>query len=400
MHYSFNSDVSSQSSKGNQPKKGKKGSTILGPRNLERESQNPDFMVPPSTDRGTLPNLWFSFSDTHMRIEEGGWSREITVRELPISTTIASVNMRLTPGGIREMHWHKAAEWAIMLEGKARITAIDSDGNIFIDDVSKGDLWYFPGGVPHSIQELDEGCEFLLVFDDGSFSEDNTFTISDWFAHTPKEILASNFGVSEEEFNKIPDGQLYIMQGEVPGPLHEEEPEKQNPKVENWFSHHLMDQEPVKTNGGSIRIVDSKNFKASKTIAAAFVEIEPGGMREMHWHSNNDEWQYYLQGEGRMTVFASQGKARTFDYRAGDVGYVPRAMGHYIQNTGDQPLIFLEIFKSDEIIDFSLNQWMAMTPPKLLQEHLPLTDEFIEKTLHKEKKTVIKSSSTEEDKEE
>ena len=58
----------------------------------------------------------------------------------------------------------------------------------------------------------------------------------------------------------------------------------------------------------------------------------------MHWHPNADEWQYYISGKGRMTVFASGGKARTFDYQAGDVGYVPFAMGHYIENTGDETL--------------------------------------------------------------
>ena len=90
-------------------------------------------------------------------------------------------------------------------------------------------------------------------------------------------------------------------------------------------------------------------------------------MREMHWHPNTDEWQYYISGRGRMTVFASGGKARTFDYQAGDVGYVPFAMGHYVQNMGDETLRFLEMFRSDRFVDVSLNQWMALTPPELVR---------------------------------
>ena len=71
-----------------------------------------------------------------------------------------------------------------MLTGTARITAIDADGRNFVDDVGVGDLWYFPPGVPHSIQGLDpDGCEFPLVFDDGDFDEDNTFLLSDWIKH-------------------------------------------------------------------------------------------------------------------------------------------------------------------------------------------------------------------------
>ncbi len=118
-----------------------------------------------------------------------------------------------------------------------------------------------------------------------------------------------------------------------------------------------------------MRITDSSNFPASTTIAAALVEIEPGGMRELHWHPNGDEWQYYLSGQGRMTVFGSESKARTFDYRAGDVGYVPFAMGHYIENTGRETLTFLEMFKSPRYADISLTQWMALTPHALDQAH-------------------------------
>ena len=81
--------------------------------------------------------------------------REATIRELPISKTMAGVNMRLKAGGVRELHWHKEAEWSYMLKGKARITAVDELGRTFADDVSEGDLWYFPPGIPHSIQGLD-----------------------------------------------------------------------------------------------------------------------------------------------------------------------------------------------------------------------------------------------------
>ena len=141
---------------------------LILPRNVMRDIQNPNMLVPPITDAGLVPNLKFSFSDTSMILKQGGWSREITARELPVSTTIAGVNMSLTAGGVRELHWHKEAEWAYMLLGRARITAVDQNGRNFIADVAPGDLWYFPPGIPHSIQGL-EHCEFLLVFDDGHF---------------------------------------------------------------------------------------------------------------------------------------------------------------------------------------------------------------------------------------
>ena len=72
-----------------QPRRTGEGGTDPGPRNVIRDRQNPDLLVPPSTDHGTLPNLRFSFADAHMRLESGGWTRQVTQRELGISKDIA-----------------------------------------------------------------------------------------------------------------------------------------------------------------------------------------------------------------------------------------------------------------------------------------------------------------------
>ena len=174
-----------------QPMRPGRGGTDPGARNIPVELQNPDIFVPPATDHGTVPNLKFPFSASHMRLERGGWTRQVTERELGISKEIAGVDMRLNTGGVRELHWHKAAEWAYMLYGRARITAVDEEGRQFVDDVGVGDIWYFPKGIPHSIQGLEpDGCEFLLVFDDGSFSENETFLVTEWLLHTPRSVLA------------------------------------------------------------------------------------------------------------------------------------------------------------------------------------------------------------------
>lgn len=353
------------------------GGPDLGPRNVMLDRQNPNMLVPPATDSGLLPNLKMSFSNTHMQLNQGGWSREITVRDLPIATTLAGVNMSLIPGGVRELHWHQQSEWAYMIWGTARITSVDQDGRNFIADVGPGDLWFFPKGLPHSIQGLGEGCEFLLVFDDGTFSDLNTLSISDWFAHTPPEVLSRNFGVPENAFAHLPKDQVYIYPDQVPGSIESQAVQSPYGTVPLTFTHRLLAQEPLVTPGGSVRIVDSRNFPISTTVAAALVEIKPGAMREMHWHPNADEWQYYLTGQGRMTVFGGNGTARTFDYRAGDVGYVPVAMGHYIENTGNDTLWFLEIFRSDRFEDISLNQWMALTPTQLVQSNLNASPELL-----------------------
>src|SRR5271169_6073421 len=192
-----------------------------GPTNSGLDAQNPDSMWPPSTDSKSLvPTFKYPFSFANKRVYEGGWSREVTVRELPVSKSMAGVNMRLTAGGVRELHWHTAGEWAIMLYGNARITAIDKDGKSFVVDVKQNDLWYFPSGIPHSIQGLEpDGAEFMLVFDDGNSSEAETVLLSDSMAHLPREVLSKNIGVAEPALKNLPKQELFIFQSEVPGSL-------------------------------------------------------------------------------------------------------------------------------------------------------------------------------------
>ncbi|MEV1332524.1 oxalate decarboxylase family bicupin [Micromonospora costi] len=372
-----------------QPERGGKGWRDPGPRDVTRDRENPDLLVPPATDAGTMPNLRFSFADAHTRIEQGGWTREITQRELPIATELSGVDMALEPGAYRELHWHKQSEWAYVLRGSCRISAVDQEGRNFLDDVRAGDLWFFPKGVPHHIQALDEGVEFLLVFDDGAFSENGTFLMSDWFAHTPREVLAKNFGWAPELLDRLPEREKYIFAGQVPPALDRDRVVSPTGDVPSTFSHRMLAQEPMRFPGGTVRIADVSTFAASTTICAALVEVEPGGLREMHWHPNDDEWQYYISGQGRMGVFASTGVARTFDFRAGDVGYVPFAYGHYIENLGSEPLVYLEMFRKPRFADISLTQWMANTPAEVVADTINLPPEVIA-GLPREKRSVVR----------
>ena len=338
-----------------------------------------------------------SFADSHVRIEEGGWTRQTTIKELPTSVELAGVNMRLDEGVIRELHWHKEAEWAYVLEGKVRVTALDTDGGSFVDDVEKGDLWYFPPGHPHSLQGLaPNGTEFLLIFDDGSFSEESTFLLTDWLAHTPQSVKAENFRLPPEVFDTLPAKEKYIFQGELPGPIDKERP-KTFKKSKHNYTHKMLAQEPKVATGGRVRITDSRNFPISKTVAAAHLDIEPGAMREMHWHPNADEWSYFIKGRARVTIFGAKETARTFDYTAGDVGIVPRNMGHFIENLSeDEPLEVLEIFRAPEFQDFSLFQWLGETPARNVKDHLfaddPVGAAKFAKAIEGAEKDVIKSN--------
>lgn len=191
-----------------------------GPKNPAINDQFPSFQSPPATDVGDMQLFWGSFNNAAKRIQNGGWARQVTKSDFAISDAVSGVNMRLGPGGVREMHWHRAAEWAIMTNGNCRITVLDTQGRAYVQDVEVGDLWYFPAGYPHSLQGLGpEGCEFVIVFDEGDQSEYGTLLLTDWLAHTSPELLAKNFGVAQDVFRNIPLQNLWIFQGKEPGPL-------------------------------------------------------------------------------------------------------------------------------------------------------------------------------------
>jgi oxalate decarboxylase len=355
-----------------------------GPENTAMKSINADGFTPPATDHGSVPQFWHSFSAVHRRVQDGGWARQVNVEDFPISTEIAGVNMRLTAGGVRELHWHAANEWSLMLAGNCRLTAIDLDGKSYVADVKQGDLWYFPTGIPHSLQGLGpDGCEFLLVFDDGKFSEDNTTLISDWAIHTPPEVLAKNWNAPQsalDPLKSIPPAGKYIFQAPVPGALANDQQTAANgrPSTPVKFQFAMQGMPPTKSGkNGEVRIVDSSVFPISTNIAMAHVTLKPGGLRELHWHPNADEWQYYLQGSGRMTLFHNKTEARTADFNPGDVGYVPKTLGHYIENTGDTDLVFLEMFRAPKYEDLSLNDWMTHIPPELIIQHLGISQETL-----------------------
>ena len=176
------------------------------------------------------------------------------------------------------------------------------------------------------------------MFDNGYFSEFGTFSISDWLGHTPADVLARNFGLPTSTFADFPKSEVYIATGPVPAALPQEPAPGSLNQVPLSHRYQLLAQAPERFAGGTMRVVSEREFPISSTMTGGLLVIKPGGLREMHWHPNAAEWQYYLKGNGRMTVFGSHGRARTDDFAAGDVGYVPQGFGHYIENTGETDL--------------------------------------------------------------
>ncbi|MBI3925828.1 MAG: cupin domain-containing protein [Armatimonadetes bacterium] len=307
----------------------------------------------------------------------GGVAREASVTEFPISRGIAGVSMFLDPGSLRELHWHaNAAEWGYVVSGRCRTTIYDPEGNSEVNDFEAGDLWYFPRGHGHSIQGIgDEPCHFILVFDNGAFSEFATFSVTDWIGHTPAEVLAKQFNLPSQTFASWPKSEVYFAKGPVPqGPPPDTGAE---PPLTHRF--RLLSQEPQAYPGGEMYLATVQKFPIAKTISGGVMTLEPGALREMHWHPNADEWQYVISGRFRMTVFASKGRARTVEMGPGDVGYVPMGMGHYLENIGQEECHVLIAFNAGDYQEIGLLGWLDSNPDQVVATNFSLSPDIVEK---------------------
>ncbi|WP_435008387.1 cupin domain-containing protein [Tundrisphaera lichenicola] len=329
-----------------------------------------------------LPTFKFELEKSEGKVIGGSSGKEATVEQLPISKGIAGVSMKLEPGAIRELHWHAtAAEWAFVIEGRVRTTVIDPLGNQETNDFGPGDVWYFPRGHGHSLQGMGPGtCHFILIFDNGYFSEFGTFSITDWLGHTPKPLLAKNLGVPESALAGLPEGEVYFARGPVP-------PESQQPPLYGTLrtppethKFELLKQEPHSVHkGGREWRLGSDRFPISTTITGVVLDLDPGGLRELHWHPNADEWQYVISGKVSVTLFGSHGRYRIETLEAGDVGYIPQGYGHSIENIGEGPARVLIGFNTGHYEAIDLSTWIAGNPAYLLAANLGLEKSAIEK---------------------
>jgi oxalate decarboxylase len=329
-----------------------------------------------------LPTFKFELEKSQGKVVGGSSGKEATVKQLPISKGIAGVSMRLEPGAMRELHWHAtAAEWAFVIEGRVRTTVIEPQGASETNEFEPGDIWYFPRGHGHMLQCLGhEPAHFILIFDNGYFSEFGTFSITDWLGHTPRALLAKNFGLPESSFEGLPTDEVYFARGPVP-------PEATPPNLHaplrspaDTHKFRMLAQAPHSTHkGGREWRVGSDRFPIAKTVTGVILDLNPGGFRELHWHPNADEWQYVIEGKLSVTMFGSHGRHRIETLEKGDVGYIPQGYGHSIENLSESQSRVLIGFNTGHYQAIDLSQWIAGNPAGVLATNFGKPGSLFEK---------------------
>jgi oxalate decarboxylase len=318
-------------------------------------------------DVGSIPDFRYSLDGSKPKVTSGGWAKEATVHQFPISKGIAGVHMYLDPGASRELHWHAiAAEWAFIISGRCQTMVLEPSGASEINNYEPGDLWYFAKGHGHSIQTIgDEPCHFILSFDNGAFSEHGTFGITDWIDVTPKDLLAQQFGLPKDAFDAFPKGEAYIQAGEILKP--EDAMEAPWPRESTHKFRLMKDARAVRDfDGGTFRLATVDEFPAQRTMSGGRMTLDKGGLRKLHWNVNANEWHYYLKGRAQVAIFGSGGRGKVAEFGPGDVAYIPQGFGHAIRNVGDEEVEMVQTWDAGKFEEIDLDNWVQASPRYLV----------------------------------
>ena len=328
-----------------------------------------------------LPTFKFELEKSEGKEIGGSYGKEATVKQLPISKGIAGVSMKLEPGD-RELHWHAtAAEWAFVIEGRVRTTVIDPQGRAETNDFEPGDIWYFPRGHGHMLECLgNHPAHFILIFDNGYFSEFGTFSITDWIGHTSKHLLAKNFGLPESAFEGFPKNEVYFARGPIPSEAIPPNHQESLTSPPDTHRYRMLAQEPHSIHkGGREWRVGADRFPTLEDGHRRHPRPGAGRLRELHWHPTSDEWQYVIEGQISVMLFGSHGRYRVETLNKGDVGYIPQGYGHSIENVGGKGCRVLIGFNTGHYEAIDLSMWVAGNPLDVLATNFGKPQSLFEK---------------------
>jgi oxalate decarboxylase len=184
-------------------------------------------------------------------------------------------------------------------------------------------------------------------------------------------------GLPEAALATLPKGELYIGQGKIPPAI----PESLRNGIPNTkqFPHKfkLHAHEPIRFPGGEERIVSSLEFPIQTTVTGILMDLKPGALREMHWHPNADEWQYFISGKARVGIFGAHGRESVDEFGPGHLAFIKQGFGHYIEQVGNEPTQILIVLNSGIYQEISISSWLAANPPSMIADNFGWSKEQV-----------------------
>ncbi|CAL5229795.1 g13188 [Coccomyxa viridis] len=316
----------------------------------------------------------------------GGTFKYSNITSFPGAPAMSATLINLTVGGIRGIHWHDEAEWAYVLSGTCRSVVMEEGRTHPAEtwDYGEGDIWYFRPNEGHMVQGLaPSGCSYLAGYNNGSFSDPDSPSMAAWLDRLPVNIRMQGLGgprLQQNSTNSANSVAGFITQGPMPAPSLEafraSVRKPAQPAVTLTHRYQLSQQAPKSASeGGSITAADKENFPISEAMLGALIVLRPGGMRQLHWHTNEDEWQYVINGTILAGVFTAGGHHEENTLYAGDAGYAPMSSAHWFKNVGSTDSYVVLIFNAGQLTNLEATALVANMPAEVLAADLGITAE-------------------------
>ena len=322
-----------------------------------------------------LPTFKFALEKSKGKVMDGSFGKEATVTQLPISKGIAGVSMRLEPGVTRELHWHAtAAEWAFVIEGRVRTTTLDPLGRSEINDFDPGDVWYFPRGYPHALSCLgDTPCHFILIFDNGYFSEFGTFSITDWLGHASPKLAGEEFRRAGSDVRGLSARKRPIScAARLPPAETQRRSKERSARRPTRTRYRMLAQEPHSIHKFG------REWRVGAEPLSHFADHDrrcprPRAGRPARAALASQRRRMAIRhrrASSASSLFGSHGRYRVETLGKGDVGYIPQGYGHSIENIGGKAGRILIGLNTGNYQAIDLSQWIASNPAYLLGRSL------------------------------
>ncbi|BDA50372.1 probable oxalate decarboxylase OxdD [Coccomyxa sp. Obi] len=318
----------------------------------------------------------------------GGTYKYSNVQNFPGAAGISAALITLFPGGLRELHWHNATEWAIVLHGTCRATVMESGKNRPAEtwDFSFGDVWYFRPNEGHTIQGLRDGCTYLAGYDDGTFEDRRSLSLSAWLSTVPPGVTAQGLGVTEGDVTRhISRNEVtFLPLGPVPNTSLEEFRARvgrppQQPVLQTHRFEIAQVIPEVETPGGYVKVAQVTNFPVSEKMSGALVRFAPGALRQLHWHPGHAEWQYVINGTVMGQVLIEPGVCEEYIMGQGDAGYAPKGSAHWLKNASNNTEAFMVLMFDDGLFtNIDLTWFIGDVDPETAATSLNTSVEFAE----------------------
>lgn len=264
----------------------------------------------------------------------------VSKQQLPILKNLCMRRLTLTPGSIREPHWHpNAVELGYCIQGRALVGVLGSGDTFHSFTVSVGQMFCIPSGAIHHIENVgSDNAIFIIAFRN---EEPEDFGFSGSLGAMTNAVLGNTYDLPATKFEPFQRStiskQIVRRAGAAVVPI--------VASVESPLKFDIEAQHPLLSNAaGEARFARDGFWPILKNISMYSVRITDKGMREPHWHPETAELGYVHSGNARMTVLSPGGSTDTYLLKPGDMYFIPAAYPHHIEQLGEETIHFLIFF--------------------------------------------------------